>query len=569
MKKKIRALLFGGFFGLASSCLMAQTSSQGAVQDQEFIIRKDRVLSLPSRLKSFEKLPLLPQPKGLDPITYSVTPFFLPLPAAKIQAEPATKEWEVKPVELYPGLVRVGYGNFLSPLIEGRYMSTQSNDLQYASKFYHQSFGKGPVSWWGEESKESHTELAGDASYFLDEAEVFSSLGLRRDAYTYYGQDLGFVIPPTIDYAGPYFKQNKQLQGNFNLGIRDLEKVGRIGYEGKFVLNGFRDSYSVREQELGFEGRGVFRSSNLGTGTLGLSYYNTATEDVRYDLNRTYFSIRPLAQYTLGDFQFSGGVVLVSDNDSVSESKSGLRLFPVLKSTYQVSKKIQVNAAISGDVQRNTYTSFVRENPFLGPSKQLLNTVTKVEFAAGVAGIVSEKLLYRAGLTIRRQSNLHFFVNSAIDTARFELVYDNKATVVQFNTALELKLSSLYAVQTRVDLYHYALSTQQTAWHRPSWMLSMNHQFTPGKRIRVQANVNLMGGLKARGSELQPIISSPKFEEVALNPILDLQLKIDYALSSRLSIFAEGNNLLNQRNMRWMNYPVRGIQGLGGVSFKF
>lgn len=558
-----------GIFGLATSSLLAQTSSQGAVQDQEFVIRKDRVLSLPTRLKFFEKLPLLPQPKGLDPFTYTITPFFLPIPAAKIQTEPATKEWKIAPVELFPGMVRVGYGNFLSPLIEGRYMSTKSKDLQYASKFYHQNFGKGPVSWREEESKESHTELAGNASYFLDEAEVFSSLSLRRDAYTYYGQDLGFVISPTLDYAGPYFKQNKQLLGNFNLGFRDLEKIGRIGYEGKFVLNGFRDSYAVREQELGFQGKGIVRPSSVVMASLGLSYFKTATKDLRYDLNRTYFSLRPLVQYTLGDFQFSGGVVLVSDNDSVASSKQGIRLFPVLKSTYQVSEKIRVNSAISGDVQRTTYTSFVSENPFLGPSKQLLNTVTHLEFSAGVEGLASEKLFYRAGLNIRRQTNLHFFVNSAMDSARFELVYDDKATVVQFNSALELKLSSLYALQTRVDLYHYALSSQQAAWHRPTWMLSMNHQFTPSKKIRMQANFNLMGGLKARGSELQPIMSTPKFQEIALNPIMDLQLKIDYAVSSRLSIFAEGNNLLNQRNMRWMNYPVRGIQGIGGVSFKF
>jgi hypothetical protein len=97
----------------------------------------------------------------------------------------------------------------------------------------------------------------------------------------------------------------------------------------------------------------------------------------------------------------------------------------------------------------------------------------------------------------------------------------------------------------------------------------MNQQFTPGEKIRLQANFNLMGGLKARGFKPQEIISTPKFQEVTINPILDLQLKIDYAINSRLSIFAEGNNLLNRNNTRWMNYPVRGIQGVGGLSFKF
>lgn len=561
-------LFLGLFFGCLNASL-AQTPKKGGVQDQVFIIQKDRVIRLPKQIRSFEKMPALPQPKALGSLTFPVLPFFLSVPASQIQAEPATKDWEVPKLDLYPGSVRLGYGNFLSPLIEGRYLSTQSADWQYATKFYYQSFGKGPVSWMDEESKESHTELAGDVSYFLEDSELFSSLDLKRDAYTYYGRDLGFVIPPNVDFAGSYFDPNKQLHGDLKLGIRDLDKVGRIGYTGEIVLGGFRDSYAVREQELGFEGKGTFRPSKEAMATLGISYFTTATEDLRYDLNRNYFSLRPEGHYKFGDFHFSAGVVLVSDNDSVAERKLGIRLFPVLKSTYQVSEKLQVNAAISGGVQRNTYGSFVQENPFLGPSDQLLNTVTPFEFAAGVEGLASDKLLYRAGLAIRRQSNLHFFVNSFADTARFELVYDQQATMLQFNSALEFKLSELYSLQTRVDLFHYYLTNQQVAWHRPTWMLSMNQQFTPGEKIRLQVNFNLMGGLKARGFEPQEIISTPKFQEVSLNPILDLQLKIDYAINSRLFIFAEGNNLLNRNNTRWMNYPVRGIQGVGGLSFKF
>ncbi|MDA0315163.1 MAG: hypothetical protein O2829_09950 [Bacteroidetes bacterium] len=568
MRRIYTIFLFLGFFCGCLSFSSAQTSSKGGVQDQVFIIQKDRVIRLPKQIRGFEKMPTLPQPKALGSLTFPVMPFFLSIPASEIQAEPATKEWEVPKLDLLPGWVRLGYGNFLSPLIEGRYMSTLSKDLQYATKFYHQSFGKGPVSWMSEESKESHTELAGYVSYFLDEAELYSSLNLKRDAYTYYGQDLGFEIPPNVD-AGPIFDPNKQILGNLKLGIRDLDKVGRIGYEVEVILGGFRDSFAAREEELGGQGRVTFRPSKDASASLALTYFTTNIQDRDYDLNRNFFSVRPESHYSWGDFRFTTGVVLVAENDSVAASKPGIQLFPVIKSTYQITENLRVNAAISGDVQRNTYRSFVQENPFLGPSEQLLNTVTKLSFAAGVEGLLSDKLLYRASIDLRRQSNLHFFVNSYTDTARFELVYDKQATVLQFNTAIELKVSELYALQTQLDLFHYGLTTQQAAWHRPTWMINVNHQLTPGKKIRLQANSNLMGGLKARGFEPQEIISTPKVEEVSLNPILDLQLKVFYLVSSRLSIFVEGNNLLNKKNMRWMNYPVRGIQGVGGLSFKF
>ncbi|MEY3643589.1 MAG: hypothetical protein RLZZ207_283 [Bacteroidota bacterium] len=568
MRRIYTLFLFLVVFCESLSFSAAQTSGRGGLQDQVFVIQKDREIRLPKQIRSFEKMPALPQPKALGALNFPVMPFFLPVPASEIQAEPATKEWNVPKLDLYPGWVRVGYGNFLSPLIEGRYLSTQSADLQYATKFHHQSFGKGPVSWMEEESKESHTELAGDVSYFLDESELYSSLEVKRDAYTYYGQDLGFVIPPNVDFAGPYFDPNKQVKGSLRLGIRDLDKVGRIGYAGELVLAGFRDSYAVREQELGFVGEGAFRPSKEIKATLGLSYFSTATEDLRYDLNRNYFSLRPEGKYTYGDFQFVAGVVLVSENDSVVESNSGIRLFPVLKSTYQVSEKLQVNAAISGDVQRNTYRSFVQENPFLGPSDQLLNTMTKLSFAAGVEGNVSDKLVYRAGIDLRRQSNLHFFVNSYADTARFELVYDQEATVFQFNSNLELSLTEKYILSTQFDFFHYSLSNQQVAWHRPTWILQLNNRYSPFRKLNLQANFQVMGGLQARGFgiiETKPV----RAEVVKLPALVDLQLKIDYMVNPRLTIFAQGNNLLNRNNSRWLNYPIRGIQGLGGLSFKF
>jgi outer membrane receptor protein involved in Fe transport len=79
-----------------------------------------------------------------------------------------------------------------------------------------------------------------------------------------------------------------------------------------------------------------------------------------------------------------------------------------------------------------------------------------------------------------------------------------------------------------------------------------------------------MGGLKTRGGDLSDIFGETgPYEVVKLNAIADLQLKADYGITDRISVFAEGNNIFNATNMRWLNYPVRGIQFIGGASFKF
>jgi hypothetical protein len=176
--------------------------------------------------------------------------------------------------------------------------------------------------------------------------------------------------------------------------------------------------------------------------------------------------------------------------------------------------------------------------------------------------------VYRAGLAVRRQSNLHFFVNSFADTSRFELVYDQQATVLQFNSDVEFSVSEKYDVTAQFDFFHYNLTTLQTAWHRPTWTASMNHRFAPFKNFSLQANLQVLGGLKARGlGQIETL--PPQAEVIKLPVVADVQVNLEYQINSRFAVFANGSNLLNRNNLRWMNYPVRGIQGVGGLSFKF
>lgn len=566
------SLLFSGAFlgGLTSA--LAQNPQRGAVQDQEFVIRKDRVLTVPTQPRSFERLPVLPQPKGMEDFNYAITPYFLSIPALKLQPTPVQKDYRQPKLDLYPGFVRAGYGNFASPLLEGRYMSTTADPLNYAVRFKHQGFGKGPVEKYGESSPESHTVFGGDVSYFLDRAEVFGGLSWGQDKYSFYGTDLSLYEDPLWDPINPLIQNNVQNNVQFSAGIRDIEKVGPFGYEAKISYRSFKDSYLARENEVGVQGLGKFRPTDDWSGKVGLSYFSTATEDLNYDLNRTYFAIRPEVSYNYEAFRFTAGLNIVSENDSLPEKESDFRIFPVLKASYQFADEFGFYGEFSGDVNRNTYFSFVRENPFLGPSTQLLNNVNNYKIAGGIEGQFQEAFHYRAGVDVSRFNKLHFFVNSIADSARFELVYDNKTTVVNLNAELGMKFSDVYTLGSRLDLYQYDLSTQAEAWHRPVWTLSINNQVKPFEKLLLQANLNFMGGIKARGDQsfsVSPPSITIVYEVVSLKTIADLQLKADFKITDRISIFAEGNNLTNGKNMRWLNYPVRGVQLIGGASFKF
>ena len=58
-------------------------------------------------------------------------------------------------------------------------------------------------------------------------------------------------------------------------------------------------------------------------------------------------------------------------------------------------------------------------------------------------------------------------------------------------------------------------------------------------------------------------------EDVTLKSYFDLNAHVGYKFSERMTFFLKGNNLANQDYQRWLNYPVQGLQVLGGASYKF
>ncbi|WBL45076.1 TonB-dependent receptor [Algoriphagus halophytocola] len=572
MKKLAKTILFTGIIGLSSGAVLAQTQQRGEITDQEFVIRKDRVLTVPVQPRLYQKLPTLPQPTGLQDFRYLVSQYPLNLKPMELEAEPSQKVYTPDRLDLYPGYVRAGYGNFESPLIEARYMGTEVADFNYALQFNHQSFGKGPVL--GEESKESHTDFGGDLSYFAEFFEVFGGLAWKQDSYQFYGEDPNSLLDENDQFVG--FGSNVQTTIEAKAGIRELEKVGPFSYEGQLSFRNFKDSYMARENQLGVEASGTFRPVEDWKGNVALAYFTTDPEDVTYSLNRTYFAVRPSVSYQYEAFNFTAGLNLVSENDSIQDKSSDFHIFPNLKASYQFAEEFGFYGEFSGDVQRNTYYSFVQENPYLGPSDQLLNTINNYKIAGGIEGQFQESVSYRAGVDVSRYNQLYFFVNNytnnplTSDSAHFSLVYDEKSTVFNINAKVGFQFSDIYTMTSRLDLYQYDLSTQAEAWNRPIWEVRVNNQFTPIPRLLVQANLNLMGGIKARGYDLSDTVGDTgPFQVVKMKTLADLQLKADYGITDRFSVFAEGNNIFNARNARWLNYPVRGIQLIGGAAFKF
>ena len=56
---------------------------------------------------------------------------------------------------------------------------------------------------------------------------------------------------------------------------------------------------------------------------------------------------------------------------------------------------------------------------------------------------------------------------------------------------------------------------------------------------------------------------------VTLDPYIDLNVGVKYAVTDKLSIFLDITNILNKKYMLFTDYPAGGIQVMGGVTYRF
>jgi len=546
-------LVFTALLLIVNIASIQAQDTRGEVKDQEFVIRKDRVLTLPPQPRNFMRTPPLPESQGVGRLNYQVQPFFLSLPPVETSTQPYQRRFQTQKPDLYHNYAKVGLGNYSSPLAEIYINNVASDYRNFGAYVHHQGFYTGPVD--GANSAEDHTKVRFDGSMFLEGMEVYGKVGYDRDKHHFYGYTPSLEV--NRDTLGQIFHT---LYGN--AGIRNINQTQSFNYDGNISLRLFNDNFIAREHELGLNAKMGFRANDNLRVVVNTDGYFTSPSDLFYrDINRNYLRINPSVEYIRDGLRVRAGANMVLENDISANKTSDFHIFPNVHASYNFTEALGLFVGLEGDVIRKTYYDFAMENPWLGPSDRLLNTIQNYQASAGVRGDVNDELTYTAGIKYGQFRNMHFYGNNAMDSTRFELMYDDQTDVLNLNVGAGWKYENWYRVNLSADYYQYNLSNLTGAWHRPEWEVKFNNTFTPTNQWFITANLNAMGGIRAINLESGNI--------GRLKPLIDLSTRVDYAFNDRFSAFVMGNNLLNQNYQRFWNYRVRGIQGIGGVTFKF
>ena len=91
--------------------------------------------------------------------------------------------------------------------------------------------------------------------------------------------------------------------------------------------------------------------------------------------------------------------------------------------------------------------------------------------------------------------------------------------------------------------------------------MTLNSSFNIVDKFLINADLMSQGGAKAFNVDTNTVIT--------LDAAFDLNLRLNYFVSSQFSVFLKGSNLLANEYQLYLNYPVRGLQVLGGLTYVF
>ncbi len=534
--------------------LVAQNENwneDGAIQDAEVIIEKERHITLEKAHRGYEKISPLPvqvnqgpQTYSFDLINYTATAFIPNIRVNRIKEQPLPK--------LYGNYVKGGVGNYGTTYLEGYFNNKRSETHMIGGYIKSLSSSRGPVDKGN--SATSHFSLGFDGSYFTKSLTFKGAADYQREKLFYYG------YAPGTEVDGDTIKQI--YSGiDITLGIEDRKKNEGIDFTLDGRYTSLEDNFNTNENQGAFNFLSSYAVNDQFGFKLQSDLYLTQRSIQGNNQNRNFFRVRPSVYTKISSFNIEVGVNIVYENDTIQNANK-VRVAPVAKASINLSDQVLFYAGISGDVEYRSLKSYIEENPYLGSEVTLSHNIKRFEVVGGLKGNLWEELNFHTGLSIGSYDNLAFYATSSTDSTRFDILYDlDNPSIVHFFGELGYSKAENLVLNFRGDVYGYDTKSLAEPWGRPTYSIKASGTYNVYGKLILGTSLTTMGGIKS--------LNQQSGNTRTLDAIFDINLSADYLFSPRFSAFVIAKNLISKKYQQFLNYPSRGISLIGGISYSF
>jgi len=492
--------------------------------------------------------------------------------AARLEPDPLTK--------LYKGFLKLGFGNYFSPVGELSISSARSRNGLIGIYLGHESsFGKLMI--------DDATEVFG--GYMDNMGRIYGTRLLRRAAlaanvdfnhirrYAYGGDPLLLTEIKKDSLKIEYF--NPRADINLYSTRMDSAKMHYdidLYYNLLYQNSQYYQHLAGISTDLGYDMDIFYASLDLG--------YAMITIPNIEDKFRHHVRLNPAISKRSTNWNFRIGLKLLADARYYEEPslpieyKTKLFFYPDLKFQFSVIPTIlSMYVGLDGEYNSNNASEIIYVNPFIVTQNlngliessdelySILPTDTKLRVKGGIAGHASEKTGYRLNISYSMFENMVFYINDLLQGRGFSPIYDN-GELLNVQAELSTSLSDDVSLEAKAGYYNYRMEYLEEPWHKPSWDAKLGLDYN--LRDKIIANADLHG-LSKRFARVGPMSysSSPDYEVFELPMNLSLSFGMEYRYTKILSFWAKLNNISLNRYFEWNFYPSQRFLFMAGFTY--
>lgn len=478
--------------------------------------------------------------------------------AARIVGEPTTK--------LYNNYLRLGVGNYWTPLADLYWSSTRDTKKTYGVKMNHQSswgtlpdygknhFGVTGVTFFGKYIVGDKLQLSSDLSYehdhnlyygFTDDT-LKAKLGKERDDIS----------------VGDYKAKYNVI--TWNAGVKNMQLDGyKLGYNVNLRLSDLWASWSQNEFNLNFDGdihygfmplrdmRGVvylhaewdgYSHRYNPDGEMPLGFTPTPLDDT-FRGSRNIVKLNPYVDFMYEGLSFHAGFTAGWDGFTADTAVT-FRFFPdVVVSKSLMNEAMVLSVGATGGFSANSWDVIRKINPYVAPGVEQRAT-RHYDFTGHARWTISRKLEANAEISYSLlQDDLSFTLDKRYSLGNvYQTLYVNNN---RFSLGANIAFvnDEMLTLRAAGHYYHYNLTGDDSVLlYRPDWDLGLSADVNYSDKWLFHLEGQLLGKMQGDLDETLPMRYG-------------INAEVEYRHNRALSFFVRMDNLAFQRYYYWTNYP--------------
>ena len=505
-----------------------------------------------------------------------------PVTAAKMIGDPRP--------EMGNGLLKLGFGNYLTPYGELFFNAQPDKKSNFGMHFKHLSSSEGINLLNGDyvyaPQSDNQAEIFGQK--FFKKSTLSGSVAYDRKAFNYYGYT-GLVLNDLQKEQQIPFWGDKQWFSKGTMDVRlKSETLSADDFNYDFGVNYHyltsktdqKESQAIVSADLGKKFGNMF-------GILNFSMTSYNAESIRSRILNTVgkkqqmlMTISPSVKWLTDNasLQLGMNTTILTDDDT----GGGVFFYPKVKAEWSpVERILTLFAGADGYVQHNTYASIAAENPYVDPYHDVKNSRYQVVVSGGFKGRLSSKTNFVAEASYSVVKDQHFYVLYGTDIYNvsagssslnntFDWVYDD-LNILRLSGEILHSVSEKFSIHLLGKYNSYDMETLPAAWQLPKIDLTLSGFYQATEKLKFSTDIFVVGKRTALITEYSSVNSStpPASLEISMDPIIDLNAGVEYQFSKKMNFFFQLNNLGFQKYEHWLGYTSKGFHALVGASYKF